>query len=301
MTFCRGRRGPGWYPATPLPLPGSPMTQPSTRATLRLLPLLLAALPLAASAQAQDPSAALTLEQAMADPDWIGPPVEKAWWSWDGREAQLLLKREGSAVRDTWRQPVAGGALERVSDADRGGLDAPDPVYDPQRRRMAYVRNGDVFVRDLATGALTQLTRTAQAEAQVRFAADGGVLWRVSNDWLHWSPGGVAAQVVALRAERGPAAAPGPRRPARAAAADPGDAAPRPRAPRGPARPGGSLAQGRSHPRRRPGVPRRRGRDRRQQPVAGRPPPAGGDPEEGCRRRPPGQDADLRHQSEEHT
>ncbi|WP_447729100.1 S9 family peptidase [Pseudoxanthomonas suwonensis] len=186
------------------------MTQPSTRATLRLLPLLLAALPLAASAQAQHPSAALTLEQAMADPDWIGPPVEKAWWSWDGREAQLLLKREGSAVRDTWRQPVAGGALERVSDADRGGLDAPDPVYDPQRRRMAYVRNGDVFVRDLASGALTQLTRTAQAEAQVRFAADGGVLWRVGNDWFHWSPGGVAAQVVALKAERDPAAPPAP-------------------------------------------------------------------------------------------
>src|SRR5690606_41312045 len=105
---------------------------------------------------------------------------------------------------------VAGGALERVSDADRGGLDAPDPVYDPQRRRMAYVRNGDVFVRDLATGALTQLTRTAQAEAQVRFAADGGVLWRVGNDWFHWSPGGVAAQVVALKAERDPAAPPAP-------------------------------------------------------------------------------------------
>src|SRR5690606_34884237 len=124
------------YPAAPVHMPVSSMTQPSPRAALRLLPLLLAALPLASSAQAAS-GGDFTLEQAMAEPDWIGPPVEKAWWSWDGREAQLLLKREGSPVRDTWRQPVAGGALQRVPDAERAALDAPDPVYDPQRRRMA--------------------------------------------------------------------------------------------------------------------------------------------------------------------
>ena len=183
------------------------MNQPSSRAVLRLLPLLLAALPVAASAQAPA-TPAFTLEQAMADPDWIGPAVEQAWWSWDGREAQLLLRREGSTVRDTWRQPVAGGALHKVSDAERAGLDAPDPVYDRQRRRMAFVRNGDVFVRDLASGRLEQLTRTAAAESQPRFAADGGVLWRAGNDWFHRSAGGAVAQVATPRAERDPAAPP---------------------------------------------------------------------------------------------
>ena len=187
--------------------PFASMTQPSRRAVARLLPLLLAALPLAAAAQV--PAAApFTLDQAMADPDWIGPPVEQAWWSWDGREAQLLLKREGSPVRDTWRQPVAGGALQRVSDDGRAALDAPDPVYDPQRRRMAFVRNGDVFVRELAGGRLLQLTRTAQAESQPRFAADGGLLWRAGEDWFHWRADGTTAQVAAPRAERDPAAAP---------------------------------------------------------------------------------------------
>ena len=182
------------------------MTQPSSRAVLRLLPLLLAALPAAASAQAAP--APFTLDQAMADPDWIGAPVEQAWWSWNGSEAQLLLKREGSSVRDTWRQPVAGGALQKVSDAERDGLDVADRVYDPQRRRMAFVRNGDVFVRDLASGTLLQLTRTVQAESQPRFAADGGLLWQAGDDWFHWSPGGGTAQVASLRAERDPAAPP---------------------------------------------------------------------------------------------
>ena len=48
-------------------------------------PALLALLlpfALAPSAHAQT-SAPLTIEQAMAEPDWIGPPVERAWWTWD--------------------------------------------------------------------------------------------------------------------------------------------------------------------------------------------------------------------------
>ena len=142
-----------------------------TRPLLRALPLLLLPIPFLATAQAVAPAAAMTLEQAMADPDWIGPPVERAWWSWDSREAQLQLKREGSAIRDTWRQPVAGGALQRVGDAERGGLDAANPVYDPARRRMTFVRNGDVFLRDLSSGVLVQLTRSAGAESQPRFAS----------------------------------------------------------------------------------------------------------------------------------
>ena len=185
-----------------------------SRPLFRALPLLLATLP-AAPALAQAPSAApataaLTIEQAMADPDWIGPPVERAWWSWDGRQAQLLLKREGSPVRDTWRQPIEGGALHKVADAERADLDAPEPVYDPQRRRTVFVRNGDVFLRDLATGTLVQLTRTAAAESRPLFAADGGVLWRAGNDWFKWNAGGGTVQVASLKAEKDPAAPPRP-------------------------------------------------------------------------------------------
>lgn len=66
----------------------------------RLLPLTL--LLLAAAAHAQS-SAPLTIEQVMADPDWIGPSVDQAWWQWDGKQVQYLLKRDGSPVRDTYR------------------------------------------------------------------------------------------------------------------------------------------------------------------------------------------------------
>ena len=72
--------------------------------------LSLAVLSFVAPALAQAPAAPtpITLEQTMADPDWIGPAVEQAWWSWDGQRAQYTLKRAGATIRDTWQVPVAG-------------------------------------------------------------------------------------------------------------------------------------------------------------------------------------------------
>ncbi len=177
-----------------------------------LLPLSLSlAAPLAAQEPVAQTSAPLTIEQVMADPDWIGPPVERAWWSWDGRHVQYELKRPGSLVRDTYTQAIGGGsAAERVGDADRGGLDAPNPQIHARGQRMVFVRNGDVFLRDLRSGALTQLTRSNDTEAQARFASDGGVIWRNGNDWYRWSPQTGVSQAAVLRAEKDPAAAPKP-------------------------------------------------------------------------------------------
>src|SRR5690349_11339835 len=134
----------------------------------RLLPLASMLLPLCTLAQPATPAAppSLTLEQVMADPDWIGNGVEDAWWAWDGRHVQYTVKRDGATIRDTWQQASEGGdGAARVDGAARAALDAANPVYDPAHRRMAFVRNGDVFVRDLSTGALTQLTRTDAEES----------------------------------------------------------------------------------------------------------------------------------------
>ncbi|MFY2763795.1 prolyl oligopeptidase family serine peptidase [Arenimonas sp. MALMAid1274] len=171
--------------------------------------LLALALSAAAAAPAFAADVPLTLDQAMAHPDWIGPPVESAWWSLDGQRAHYTLKRKDSPVRDTWTMPVAGGAAQRVEGAAQADLDAAQPQFDRTRRRAVFIRNGDVFLREIG-GGLTQLTRSAEAEGEPRFTADGrGVIWRVGNDWFRWHADARLVQTVALpRAEKDPAAAP---------------------------------------------------------------------------------------------
>src|SRR5690606_37886966 len=98
---------------------------------------------LAQSAQSAPP---LTLDQVMADPDWIGSGVEDAWWSWDGKHAYYTRKRDGGNIRDTFSQAVDGGAAARLDGAALAGIDGDQQAVDPRRARMAFVRNGDIFV-----------------------------------------------------------------------------------------------------------------------------------------------------------
>jgi dipeptidyl aminopeptidase/acylaminoacyl peptidase len=177
---------------------------------MRLLPLALLLSSATAFAQDAAPvsSPRVTLTEAMADPDWIGPPVEMAWWSWDGADAYYTLKREGATIRDIYRQPVTGGAASRLDGADRADVDAAQPVFDTTRTRMAFVRNGDVFVRDLRSGALTQVTGTDATEALPQWSEAGDLVFRVGNDWYRWRAGGTVRQAAIVKAEKDPAAKP---------------------------------------------------------------------------------------------
>ena len=85
-----------------------------------------------------------------------------------------------------------------MADAARATLDAPNPVYDANRARMAFVRDGNVFVRDLRSGALSQLSRSNAAASRPQFAIDGGLIWRVGNDWYHWSTATGTVQALSL-------------------------------------------------------------------------------------------------------
>ena len=80
---------------------------------MRLAPLAFGLLLTTTAGHAATP---ITLDQAMADPDWIGPQVEDAWWRWDGKAAQYTLKRKGATIRDTWQVGIDGGTLLGADD-----------------------------------------------------------------------------------------------------------------------------------------------------------------------------------------
>lgn len=150
--------------------------------------------------------AALTLDQIMAEPDWIGAAVESPYWSTDASTIYYALKRDGSPIRDLHRIEVAGGADQVLGAAELAGIDGKDAVFDQARRRAAFVRNGDVFVRDLASRRLIQVTRSTAEESAPQFSADQNTLqYRVGNDWYGYDfASGVNFPIAVLKAEKNP-------------------------------------------------------------------------------------------------
>lgn len=176
---------------------------------MRLTALALCALflPVSLVASANQP---LTLEQIMAEPDWIGAPVETPFWGLDGNRVFFAQKRVASPLRDLYSISLADGAIRKLDDGERAGLDAPAPVYDAQRQRALLVRSGDLFLRDLRNQALTQLTRSGDVTEEPRFSTDGRrALFARGNDWYAIDLGtGLLETVAQLKAEKDPDAEP---------------------------------------------------------------------------------------------
>ncbi len=152
------------------------------------------------------PVQAITLDQAMANPDWIGAPVEAPYWSVDGKSIYYSLKRKGSSVRDLHRIDPATGKDMIIDPAMMADADGPNAVFSADHQRAAFIRNGDVFVRELASGSLRQITRSQETDVSVQFSADGRALqFRVGNDWLsHDLASGVNAPAAIVLTENDP-------------------------------------------------------------------------------------------------
>ncbi|MEE8108092.1 MAG: S9 family peptidase, partial [Gammaproteobacteria bacterium] len=92
------------------------------------------------------------LEQIMADPDWIGNRPEGAYWSDSGEAVFFNQKRRGERIRDWYRVAADGGEIQ---EPDARGLTASSNagrVYDGDRTRVAWIHEGDVWIRELPAG-----------------------------------------------------------------------------------------------------------------------------------------------------
>jgi dipeptidyl aminopeptidase/acylaminoacyl peptidase len=148
----------------------------------------------------------LTLEKIMADPDWLGRQPERPYWGDASDFVYYDRKEEGSEERRRYRISVDGGEPQQIEIEDLGRVDYGDGVWNPSRTRKAYSRDGDLFVKDLTTGTLRQLTRTEGRETEPRFLAN--------DDWLSFYRGdevyvrdlstGLESQPAILRFEKDP-------------------------------------------------------------------------------------------------
>jgi len=169
--------------------------------------LALLALGVAMPAGAAPPAPSrITLEQIMAR-DWIGTPPENPYWADDGSAVYYERRRPGSELRDLYKVPLTGGEPALVPLAQRGSVDAPGGDISHDRKWKTWSRAGDLFLKNLETGAVRQITRTAEAEINPRFmVGDQRVSFqRGTTFFIYDMASGLISQPAELRAEKDPA------------------------------------------------------------------------------------------------
>ena len=148
----------------------------------------------------------------MSDPDWIGTPPENPYWADDGRAVYFERKRTGEEVNDLYRLELdvsKGGEPVRVTDEERGRVDVAGGDVSEDLAWKVYARQGDLYLKDLRTGAIRQLTRTADPETDPRFlAGDTRISFsRGGAIYIYELPTNLISQPAELRLEKDPAEA----------------------------------------------------------------------------------------------
>jgi dipeptidyl aminopeptidase/acylaminoacyl peptidase len=184
------------------------MTCFRNRTVAALTGLLLAGAAFAADQPAaKTAGSGVTLEMIMAHPDWVARSPENPYWADDGRAVYFQQKRKGEELRDLYRLDLQTRAVRKVEDAERGKADAAGGSWSKDRKWKVYSRQGDVYLKNVETGALRQLTRTGEAEVDARFmAGDKRVAFRRGESiYIYDIASGLISQAADVRLEDDPA------------------------------------------------------------------------------------------------
>ncbi|MEM1179636.1 MAG: prolyl oligopeptidase family serine peptidase [Acidobacteriota bacterium] len=148
----------------------------------------------------------LSLELIMSDPMWIGATPHSPYWSLDGETVYYERDRADSdGDRELVRLALNGdGEDEVVTGAAWASVDSDEVTFNGDRSAAVFTRHGDVFHRDLRSGSLRQLTRSAARESNPFFLASGAVAFERGGQFFVREPDGLEWQPAAVKVGEDP-------------------------------------------------------------------------------------------------
>ena len=129
-------------------------------------------------------STKITLEQAMAHPDWLGRQPERAFWGSDSATIIYARKEQGNELRNLFSQSITSQSAEQVALNKLHTVGANKAVYSKNKALQAYVFEGNIFVKSVTTGAIQQVTHTSSTESKPQFLNDGSLAYRQGNTFF---------------------------------------------------------------------------------------------------------------------
>jgi len=174
---------------------------------LRLIAISLTSLACALTPLQDAEPTELTLQGIMADPVWMGRFPTGAYWSPDSKTVYYNRKNPDDEQLDLHSIEVASRRERLVQLWVRGSAPTAGAVYDSKRERVLTVREGDLFLTEVETGADRQLTRTEARESSPQFLLeDQRISFRRDRTlFLRDLVTGLESEAAPLRFEEDPA------------------------------------------------------------------------------------------------
>jgi len=127
----------------------------------------------------------ITLEQIMADPDWFGRAPQAWYWGDDSNTVYYQQKRLGNPLKDLFVKNLSSDAADsngtKVSLVNMHIAADKNAVLNLAASHEVYTFKGNVFVKQLASQSVQQLTFTSANESEAMFLTNGEIAYRIDN------------------------------------------------------------------------------------------------------------------------
>ncbi len=132
----------------------------------------------------------LTVAKIMQDPlHWIGslPHRDGIFWSDDGQWVYFMWNPEKAKSDSLYKISRNGGTPQKVSLNERKTMPSANGHFTKDRKQKVYEKNGDIFLLDVKSGNIRQITSTSATESMPHFTHDEqGVTFISGNNLYRW-------------------------------------------------------------------------------------------------------------------
>lgn len=122
---------------------------------------------------AQSSKPILTVDKIMQDPKtWIGTSPSQVQWSEDSKTIYFQWNPDKEEISSLYGVNVADGKIFKVSPEQKAKLMPFNAVYNKARTKALFLKEGDIFLKEIPNGNILQLTSTGDFEFSPRFSLD---------------------------------------------------------------------------------------------------------------------------------
>jgi len=130
----------------------------------------------------------LTIKNIMRDPKWLGTSPSRVHWSENGSKIYFMWNPDNNDGDSLYSVSVNGGAPEKVSFEERKNLPPQSGDYNKARTEKVYSQHGDVFLLEIKSGKIRQITNTVESESNPEFTFDEkSITYEKDNNLYKWN------------------------------------------------------------------------------------------------------------------
>ncbi|RWY52463.1 S9 family peptidase [Mucilaginibacter gilvus] len=125
----------------------------------------------------------LSIEKIMRDPKWMGVSPSNIRWSDDSKKIYFNWNPKSEERDGLFSITPTNLKPREVATEEQREIAPENGSWNKKRSLKAFERNGDIYLSDVKTGTITQLTSTTEREAIPTFTADeSAVLFSKENN-----------------------------------------------------------------------------------------------------------------------